>query len=30
MNAYMNRLPELYEEIKQLRQQIAELKQSSE
>jgi UDP-3-O-[3-hydroxymyristoyl] glucosamine N-acyltransferase len=30
MNAYMNRLPELYDEIKQLRQQIAELKQSSE
>jgi UDP-3-O-[3-hydroxymyristoyl] glucosamine N-acyltransferase len=28
MNAYLNRLPELYEEIKQLRQQLAELKQS--
>ena len=30
MNAYLNRLPELYEEIKQLRQQIAELKQSAD
>ena len=30
MNAYLNRLPELYEEIKQLRQQLAELKQSTD
>ncbi len=30
MNAYLNRLPELYEQIKQLRQQLAELKQSSD
>jgi UDP-3-O-[3-hydroxymyristoyl] glucosamine N-acyltransferase len=30
MNAYLNRLPELYEQIKQLRQQLAELKQSTQ
>ncbi|HXQ69613.1 MAG TPA: UDP-3-O-(3-hydroxymyristoyl)glucosamine N-acyltransferase [Pyrinomonadaceae bacterium] len=30
MNAYLNRLPELYEQIKQLRQQLAELKQSTD
>jgi len=30
MNAYLNRLPELYEEIKQLRQQLAELKQTAD
>jgi UDP-3-O-[3-hydroxymyristoyl] glucosamine N-acyltransferase len=30
MNAYLNRLPELYEQIKQLRQQLAELKQSAD
>ena len=30
MNAYLNRLPELYEEIKQLRQQLAELKQPAD
>lgn len=30
MNAYLNRLPELYEELKQLRQQLAELKQSTD
>lgn len=30
MNAYLNRLPELYEQIKQLRQQIAELKQPTD
>ena len=29
-NAYLKRLPELYEEIKQLRQQLAELKQSTD
>lgn len=30
MNAYLNRLPELYEQVKQLRQQLAELKQSTD
>lgn len=30
MNAYLNRLPELYEQIKQLRQQLAELKPSTD
>jgi UDP-3-O-[3-hydroxymyristoyl] glucosamine N-acyltransferase len=30
MNAYLNRLPELYEQVKQLRQQLAELKQTTD